>query len=111
MDQTTAGTTCAARQHGKQARQHGADNQGTETQQGNEGRQGRHGKLTLTAITSHQRPINFFSRPDAGSWTDGIMLRPDGMTWWPVLIDVDAQPQFVPWQKRISSSLTQQEKP
>ena len=61
-------------------------------------------------IVTKGPPIYF---PDLmpGSGTDGSMLRPDGMTWWPVLIDVDAQPQFVPWQKRISSSLTSQEKP
>ena len=56
-------------------------------------------------------PSIYFPDLMPGNWTDGSMLRPDGMTWWPVLIDVDAQPQFVPWQKRISSSLTSQEKP
>jgi hypothetical protein len=63
------------------------------------------------------RPVEIVKGPSVfypdlmpGPGTDGSMLRPDGMTWWPVLIDVDEQPQFVPWQKRISF-LTKQEKP
>lgn len=37
-----------------------------------------------------------------GIWIGDDMLRPDGMSSWPVLIDIDDPPLFVPWQKRIS---------
>lgn len=69
-----------------------------------------HSGRPLNSVEIAKGPSIFYPDLMPGPGVNGSMLRPDGMTWWPVLIDVDEQPQFVPWQKRISF-LTQREKP
>jgi hypothetical protein len=55
-------------------------------------------------------PSIYFPDMMPGIGVDGTMMRADSMSQWPVLMDVDAPPQFLPWQQRVPS-LTQQEKP
>lgn len=47
-------------------------------------------------------PSTYFPDLMPGRGTDDALMRPDPMTWWPVLIDIDNPPQFIPWQRRVS---------
>jgi len=67
----------------------------------------RHSNRTVKLIKG---PSIFFPDLMSGPGVDDMMMRADSMSQWPVLMDVDAPPQFIPWQQRVSF-LIQQEKP
>jgi hypothetical protein len=61
--------------------------------------------IILAEQTSAQVPTIMYPALMSGGGTDDTMLQPQAMVEWPLIIDIDVDPpQFIPWQRRISSA-------
>lgn len=64
------------------------------------------GRPVIVDPPQQKGPTVFYPALMAGGGTVDEMLTPEAMGTWPLIADFDAEPpQFIPWQKRVASTL------